>query len=109
MARDTRHRVYSAESLTQVAHARNILEAENIACEIANENLGSAMGEVPFAAVWPELWVLRESDLQEARRLIDACILNAPPAGPTWQCQGCRTEVEGQFAVCWQCGSAQDD
>ncbi len=109
MARDPRFRVYSAESLTQVAHVRNLLESENIECEITNENLGSVMGEIPFAAVWPGLWVLHEADIAEAKRLIDTLVLGDPPTGPGWQCKGCRTEIEGQFAVCWQCGRAQDD
>ena len=61
-------KVHTAESIIEIAHLRNLLEAAGIACYVRNERLGGALGEIPFVECWPELWVLRNGDaLQRAR------------------------------------------
>ncbi len=101
--------VFVAESLVDVAHVRNLLQAEGIACHIRNEHLGAVMGEVPFLEVRPEVWLDQIQDLDEALALIQAAVLDEAPTGPAWRCRQCGTRCEPQFAVCWQCGQAQDD
>ena len=46
-------RVYTAESVVQVAHIRNMLAAEGIRSEMRNERLGSVIGEIPSSRPGP--------------------------------------------------------
>ena len=99
-------KVHTAESIVEIAHLRNVLEAAGIACLVRNENLGSVLGEIPFVECWPELWVVRNGDALAARGLVDTFRRSAPAAGPSWQCDRCGELVEPQFDACWRCTEA---
>ncbi len=104
MAERNRRRVYSAETLPAVAHARNLLEQAGIECYLRNEHAGSIMGEVPIFAIWPELWVRHERDIAAAEGIIAELIeAAAPAAGPDWTCPACGAANGPQFGACWQC------
>ena len=100
-------KVTSADSLITINHYRNLLQSEGIASFIRNEYLGSIVGEMPFQEVWPELWVRDDLDYDRAVELLDddKRMSESPAAG--WRCPQCGEENEGQFAVCWSCGTAQ--
>jgi hypothetical protein len=93
----------TADSIVTINHYRNILEAEGIACEIRNQHLGSIVGEMPFAEVWPQLWVRNDLDFDRARQLLSEDAAAESPTEP-WRCRSCGEENEGQFAACWNCG-----
>ena len=95
-------KVHTAESLFEVAHLRNVLEAAGIDCFVRNE-LGGAIGEIPFVECWPELWVIRNGDALRAQGLIDEARRSGPVHGPDWRCDRCGELVEGQFDSCWRC------
>ena len=95
--------VYSAETVVQVAHMRNVLESVGIRCELRNYHLASALGEIPFVECWPQLWAVEERQHAEAERLV-AAELNGRPRGPGWTCPECRESLEPQFTACWRCG-----
>ena len=63
-------RVYTAESIVQVTHVRNLLSAEGIRSELRNDRLAGVIGEIPFLETWPELWV-GELDYERARELVE--------------------------------------
>ena len=46
-----------------------MLDAAGIACEVRNDAVSQAMPGLPFG---PELWVLRDEDYEEARRLVQS-------------------------------------
>ena len=95
-------KVTSADSLITVSHYRNLLQSEGIEAFIRNEHLGGILGEMPFQEVWPELWIRNDLDLDRAKQLIDAAIVDESPKDP-WTCGKCGSENEGQFAACWNC------
>jgi Putative prokaryotic signal transducing protein len=95
-------RVYRAASLHQVAHARNLLVAAGIECEIRNQYLAGAMGELPLLETWPQLLV---EDQDEARSLAVLNRAAAPVAGEPWVCEACGERLEPQFTSCWRCGA----
>ncbi len=97
-------KVFTADSLVAVAHYRNLVQAEGIACFVRNENLGSVLGEIPYPEIWPELWVRNDLEADRAREIIREAQQDAGETGPGWRCPGCREENEYQFAVCWNCG-----
>lgn len=101
-------KVYTAESVIEVAHLRNVLEAEGIRCFVRNEGLAGVIGEIPYVECWPELWVVRNGDALRARGLVDQARQSAPAAGPDWRCERCGELVEGQFDSCWRCADQVD-
>jgi len=65
--------VLSSPDSAQIGLAQSILEAAGIACEVRNDAVSQVVPGMPFN---PELWVLRDADYTEARRLVQC-------AGPT--------------------------
>ncbi|MBN1239281.1 MAG: DUF2007 domain-containing protein [Gammaproteobacteria bacterium] len=99
-------RVHSSESLPEIGHLKNLLEQAGIACVVRNEQLSGGLGEIPFLECLPELWVLDDADLPRARRLIEQ--QQESITAPAWRCAACGSPSEGQFAVCWNCGAADE-
>jgi hypothetical protein len=97
-------RVFRAATLLQVAHARNVLLAAGIQCELRNQYLAGAMGELPMMETWPQLWVDDADERPALRALAQA---NAAPVGSPWTCEDCGEELEAQFTSCWRCGHAR--
>jgi hypothetical protein len=97
-------KVTSSQSLVTISHYRNLLASEGIASVIRNEHLGSIAGEMPFEEVWPELWVRNDLDYDRALQLIDSATIGGESPATPWHCRRCGTEIEGQFAACWNCG-----
>ena len=97
-------RLITHESLAHVGHLKNVLEQSGIACVIRNDQLSGGLGEIPFLDCLPELWVLRDQDLERAEALLAATQQTSEQRGD-WRCGECNEINEGQFAVCWQCGA----
>jgi hypothetical protein len=95
-------RVHTAESAIEIAHLRNLLECEGIACIVRNDRLSGVIGEIPFVECWPELWVREPGQELRARGLIEAA-LKSRPTGDAWTCPGCGERIEPQFSECWNC------
>ena len=101
-------KVYTAESVIEVAHLRNVLEAAGIRCFVRNEGLAGVVGEIPYLECWPELWVVRNGEALRARGLIDDARQAASVPAPDWRCERCGELVEGQFDSCWRCAELRD-
>jgi hypothetical protein len=95
-------RVYRAASLLQVAHARNVLIAAGIQCEVRNQYLAGALGDLPMMETWPQLYV---DDADERFALSALARAAAAPIGNPWACTGCGEPLEPQFTQCWRCGA----
>jgi hypothetical protein len=100
-------KVTSVDSLITINHFKNLLTTEGIRAFIRNEHLGGILGEMPFQEVWPELWVENDLDYDRALQLIDTANLLQESPTAAWHCRNCKTDNEGQFAACWQCGTLQ--
>jgi len=98
------HKVHTAESLIEIAHLRNLLEAAGIRCEVRNDRLGGVVGEIPFVECWPELWVRDGGDVLRARGMIDESLRPVTDASD-WTCPSCGELIEAQFAQCWHCAA----
>jgi hypothetical protein len=96
-------RVFRAATLLQVAHARNVLLAAGIQCELRNQYLAGAMGELPMMETWPQLFV----DDPDEQYALSALARAAAPSGSPWICEGCGEQLEAQFTSCWRCGHAR--
>ena len=101
-------KVYTGESVIEVAHLRNLLESAGIHCFVRNEGLAGVIGEIPYVECWPELWVVRNGEALRARGLLDEARQAASTGGPDWHCERCGELVEGQFDSCWRCAETRD-
>ena len=88
---------------TWVIQAKNKLEEADIPCFIKNEFSTSAAGEVPFFETWPELWIHRDSDLEQALELVKP-LRESRQSKPEnnaglvdWKCKRCGETNEGNF------------
>jgi hypothetical protein len=96
-------KVHTAESILEIAHLRNVLETDGIACVIRNDRLAGALGEIPFVECWPELWVVENAYLLRARELIAAAQAAGPIRSDAWICERCGEHQDAQFDECWRC------
>ena len=100
-------RLIAHESLAHIGHLKNLLEQAGVACLIKNDQLSGGLGEIPFLDCLPELWVLRDEDAARARELLENMQSTDAERGE-WRCRQCNEINEGQFAVCWHCGAADE-
>ena len=102
-------KVHTADSILEVAHLRNVLETEGIACVIRNDRLAGALGEIPFVECWPELWVVENLFVIKARELIMAAQAAGPVRAADWVCARCGEHLAAQFDACWRCAADQHE
>jgi len=100
--------VFVSQNLVEVESFREILTQDGIDCTIKNERGSSLAGEVPFAEVFPELWVIHDEDYPKAKELLDNWDKAGATGGPTWQCPSCGEQHASEFTSCWKCGKDQD-
>ena len=81
--------------------------SEGIVCLVRNDELSTALGEIPFVECYPELWVVDEEVWPRARLLLDKWLDENREAGPEWTCPNCGERIEGQFQSCWKCGGEE--
>lgn len=80
------------------------LATEEIICLVRNDELSTALGEIPFVECYPELWVVDDEVFPRARLLLDQWLNEMSMEQGAWRCAGCGEVLEGQFESCWQCG-----
>lgn len=83
---------------------RQRLQQEGIACLLRNEDLFTALGEIPLLECLPELWVMDEEVYPRAMLLLESWLKEGKTVTAAWTCQGCGERLEGQFGSCWKCG-----
>ncbi|MGA1235428.1 MAG: DUF2007 domain-containing protein [Limisphaerales bacterium] len=81
------------------------LEAEGIPCEMRNIFTSGLSPEVPITDTTPELWLVRDEQLEQARRILRDLQSGPPTNGPAWTCPQCEEALEPQFSSCWKCGA----
>lgn len=96
-------RCYCAANLLEAHMIQDLLEQAGITTHVFNENAQGGVGEIPFIHAYPELWVVKESDLKKAREIIKD--YESPAAeSPNQQCKQCGELNPGSFQICWSCG-----
>ena len=100
--------VFVSQNLIEVESFEDILTQDGIPCTIKNKRGTSLAGEVPFAEVFPELWVINDEDFSKAKELLDDWVKAGTSGGSTWQCQSCGEQHSSEFTSCWKCGKDQE-
>ncbi len=97
-------KVFENFDFSRVGQMQSLLESHGIKTFLKNQYGSSVMGEVPFVEVVPQLYVLDENDLAQAKQLLQLDLPVEQPA-EDWVCDKCSVKVDGTFDRCWKCGS----
>ena len=100
-------KLFDSIDFAKVGHYQSILESHGIETHLKNLTLSSIMGDVPFAEVFPELWVVNDADYDEALRLLQEHRDLVPPRAADWICPNCGEQVPKEFDVCWNCETGE--
>jgi len=90
--------------LVEVESLKEMLEQEGLLCTIKNQQGSSLAGEVPFAEVFPELWVVNDEDFPKAQEFLESWREAQPAETTAWTCPNCGETLEKDFTACWKCG-----
>jgi hypothetical protein len=98
-------RVYTTNTMSADQEiVKGLLEEAEIPCMVRNENLSTALGELPFTECSPEIWIQNDEDYSRASEIVNAWRnAEVEDHGP-WLCR-CGETIEGQFSSCWSCSA----
>ena len=96
-------KIYEHIEFERVGHFQSILESVGISTHIKNLGASGAAGEIVFTQVYPELWVVNDSDYDRALEVLEPYYRQETTVGPDWVCSSCGSEVGGAFGECWKC------
>lgn len=101
-------KLFVSPLLFEVESLKEVLDREGIVCTIKNQQGSSLAGEVPFAEVFPELWVLNDDDLARAQDFLENWRKAQPAQTTAWTCTSCGESHENEFTTCWKCGNERN-
>lgn len=91
------------------AHAvKGFLESQGIKAIVRGEFLTSGWGELPVDVC--SVWIENDAQYERADALLVAFLrgdLARELQGDNWRCSQCGEQLEGQFTVCWKCGTVK--
>jgi len=96
--------VFQSQSLMEIESLKEYLEQAGMPCSLRNQQTSTLAGTIPFAEVFPELWVLRDEDYDQAKVLIEDRSKDLELSQPSWTCSGCGESHASEFTACWKCG-----
>ncbi len=96
-------KLYVSQSLIDVESRKELMDQAGIQCIVKNQRSAMLGGEVPFVEVFPELWVLRDEDLEQAETLLKNWEEAQPLETTSWTCGSCDEVHQKEFTSCWKC------
>ena len=101
--------VFSYRDRAQAALIQEILTNEGIHCLLRNDQLSSALGEIPFVECYPELWVVDDEVYPRAQTFLNGWLRDSSCTNEPWYCLVCGEQSEGHFGACWACGTLRNE
>ena len=98
-------KILVSQNLVEVETFKDLLDQAGVACTIKNRQGSSLAGEVPFAEVFPELWIINDDDFNLAKELLENWEKAQPQGATAWKCSHCGEEHSPEFTSCWKCGN----
>ena len=96
-------KVFESSDSTRVGHYQSLLESDGIETFVKNLNQSSLMGEIPFAEVYPELWIVNDADHEQALSLLESYQRSVSANAEDWICSKCGEQVPKELSQCWNC------
>ncbi|WP_437224899.1 putative signal transducing protein [Planctomicrobium sp. SH661] len=97
--------VHIARTVAEATLIAQALQAEGIRAQVVNATLQNAVGELPYLAVAPRVWVMA-ADSERASSLIRQHFQEQNAGGEVhqeWTCPRCDEENGSAFNFCWKC------
>lgn len=94
-------RLLQAPNLALATLWADQLSGAGIAARVLRAHACAVAGELPPDQCLPEVWVVDDARLEQARGLLHDW-QHLPHR--RWACPGCREIVDGPFETCWNCG-----
>ena len=95
--------IYTNENRIMVMNVRNVLNNNGYQVIVNNEFASSASGGLAPFDTWPEVWLLKDEDFEEAKKVIVS--INTELSLITWNCKECNEANDQTFDFCWKCHS----
>ena len=86
-----------------VMNVKNVLNNNGYQVIVNNEFASSASGGLAPFDTWPEVWLLKDEDFEEAKKVIVS--INTELSLITWRCKECNEANDQTFDFCWKCHS----
>ena len=97
-------KIYEHFDFPKVGHFQSILESAGIRTLLKNETQSSMLrGEVGIRDLFPELWVMDDSQYERAVEILTPLLQEKEAPGEPWVCPQCGEQVDGNFGECWNC------
>jgi len=101
-------RLYCSDDWLLLNHLRNLLEMQGIQVWLRHALMGGA-GDLPLTETWPELWLIEDGQLEQARAILQRALVTETDGADAratdgWRCTFCGESIEAQFDHCWRCG-----
>ncbi|GAB2993688.1 putative signal transducing protein [Psychrosphaera aestuarii] len=96
-------KVYQCSNTLELQPFIETLKRLDIKHLIKNEYISGAIGELPFTEAWPQIWVLNDNDVAEAKAACRATETDINSDKPDWDCSHCGETNHASFEFCWQC------
>ncbi|GAM73559.1 hypothetical protein JCM19241_3014 [Vibrio ishigakensis] len=98
-------KIYIAKNPPEAHFISELLLAEKIPVEVRSVGLFGLQGELPMDdSTQPHVWLLDPAYKEKAEAIIKAYMEADEQAD--WTCSECGEVNEGQFALCWNCGTS---
>jgi hypothetical protein len=95
--------LYTNENRIMVMNVKNVLNNNGYQVIVNNEFASSASGGLAPFDTWPEVWLLKDEDFEEAKKVIAS--INTELSLITWKCNDCNETNDQTFDFCWKCHS----
>lgn len=104
-------KIFIATNPTDAHLLCELLKQAGIVCDVRGEGLFGLRGELPLNDdTAPYIWLFHPEQREQALALIEEYIRPASDSTTkSWRCHYCGEINEAQFALCWQCGKADQE
>ncbi len=99
-------KVFEDFDLSLVGQMQSVLESNGVRTFLKNQFSSGVLGELPFVEIVPQLFILEESDLDQATLLLKEIGAPSEPEA-SWVCNNCSEASDGNFDKCWNCGEVR--
>jgi len=82
----------------------DLLGHSGIKARLFNVNSCGGAGEIPFTQIYPEVWLIRDSDFERGQTVVKR-YENSPVETGVVFCNACGEENPRNFQLCWHCGA----
>ena len=97
-------KIYSAANLMEAHIMLDLLGQSGIDARLFNENAQGAAGQIPFTHAYPEVWIMKDSDLERGKIVVNNYESSPVESGVVF-CRTCGEENPRNFQLCWHCGA----